>query len=154
MLPRFRFFQVQQSLLPFALPFHRPRRSDKRDYTEPQPLGLSSGGTAQCNHQCVVETHELGGVKAPDKLSQLRLQQADKLVAVHAAIVSKTFVQSDIDLRCESVTRRVHRRADDRREPRIDQRLPTDYDEHAKALRIARVRFRDPVKLAASHVST
>ncbi len=29
----------------------------------------------------------------------------DKLVAVHAAVVSKSFVQSDIDLRCESVAR-------------------------------------------------
>ena len=43
--------------------------------------------------------------KVPTKLSQLRLPQADKLVAVHAAVVSKSFVLSDIDLRCESVAR-------------------------------------------------
>ena len=42
----------------------------------------------------------------------------------------------------------------ERREPRIDQRLSADYDEHAKALRIARGRPRDPVELAAPHVST
>ena len=72
------------------------------------------------NHQCIVEALELGGIEAPDKLSQLRFTQTDKLVAMHATFMTESFVQSDIDLRGESVASRIHRCTDDCREPRID----------------------------------
>ena len=106
------------------------------------------------NHHCVVETLKLGGIEAPNKLSQLRLAQADKFVAVYAAFMQKSFVQSDIYLRCESEARRVHGCTDDRRESRIDQGLSADYDEHAKALRVTRSRPHYTVEFAAPHLFT
>ena len=70
-----------------------------------RPLVPFGRRAPQCNHQCSVEMLDLGGTEASDEPSQLRLLQADKLVAVHAAIVSKPLIPPDIDLRCEPMAR-------------------------------------------------
>ena len=76
-----------------------------RVFLQTGPLVPFGRRAAYCNYQCSVEMLDLGGVETSDELSQLRLPQADKLVAVNAAVVSKSLIPPDIDLRCEPMAR-------------------------------------------------
>ena len=44
----------------------------RRDYSPSRKFSLAAE-QPQCNHQCIVETLEFGGVEGPNELSQLRL---------------------------------------------------------------------------------
>ena len=63
-------------------------------------------------------------------------------------------VGTDFDLRMETVATRVDRGANDRRERRIDQELPADYDEGALLARVSRGRVLDEIDLATPHQGT
>ena len=104
--------------------------------------------------QSLVERAETRRRETGDVVRQQRFGQADQRIAVNARLVFQTLVRAHVDLCGESVTASVDRRADDRREGRVDQRLSTDDDEDAGRSGVVATRPTHPEEIAAPQGST
>src|ERR1019366_1134803 len=90
-------------------------------------------------------------VQPADEVREHGFRQAHEFVAVNAGIPLEALCNPNLDLSAERVVPRIDRRADQRGESRVDQRLAAYHNEYALALGILRSRLPDQVKLAASH---
>jgi hypothetical protein len=88
-----------------------------------------------------------------DEVSEQGLGQTHQGVAVDAGLVLQALVPPDVDLSGQSVAARVDGRADDSREARVDERLPTHNDEDARAPRVTAARATDSEEVPAPHAS-
>src|SRR2546423_845465 len=68
-----------------------------------------------------------------------------------AGFVFKALIRPDFDLGAQLVVPGVHRRADYRREPRVDQDLPAHHREHSLFLRIGRSGFAYEIQFSPAH---
>jgi hypothetical protein len=71
---------------------------------------------------------------------------------VDAGFVLEALIDSDVYLGCKTVTPGVDGSTNDEREPGVDQGLPADDGEHARALRVAGG-VPHPIKVATLHTS-
>jgi hypothetical protein len=72
---------------------------------------------------------------------------------MNARFVLQAILEAHLDLGGQSVAPRVHRRADDSGETRIDQGLPADDNEDARSLRVAAALSADTVEIASPQAS-
>jgi hypothetical protein len=88
-----------------------------------------------------------------DEVGEQGLGQTHQGVAVDAGLVLQALVQPDVDLSGQAVAACVDGRADDGREARVDERLPTHHDEDARAPRVTAARATDSEEVPASQTS-
>src|SRR5260370_10252407 len=93
------------------------------------------------------------GFEAADIVGQERLRRTDERIAMDARVVLEAVFGTDVDLRCQAVTTGVDRRAEDRREHGIDQRLSTDHDKDPRALGISHLRPTHPEEVTPLQTS-
>lgn len=84
-----------------------------------------------------------------DKVRENGFGQAEQLVAVNAARMLESLVLTDRNLQAETMVGRVHWCANHRGEPRVDQGLATQHDEHAGTLWVCLRRMLNSTELAA-----